>query len=190
MKKLLFLLFTTCIFAQNNKEHYVYFSGAIDVKNLMVGSEPIHNKSGLDYLFQFGMVGRNLEVNVGYEYFRHIQFSKFTTGVGYHFPMHTNIGNRKIKTVIIPSIEPTLINRWGTRGDAISYDLASSHLSVGGNLSLRWHLSKHLAVEYLYNILPRIDIYAQYYNKNGDGRASINGVPLVSSNYFKLLYKI
>jgi hypothetical protein len=190
MKKLLFFLFTTSILAQNSKEHYVYFSGALDVKNLIAGSDSAHSKNELDYYLQFGMVGKNLEVNVGYECFKAIQFRKFTTGIGYHFPVYAYIGNGKIKTVIIPSIEPTLIDRWGTRGNAISYDLASSHLSIGGNLSLRWHLSNHVAIEYMYNILPRVDIYAQYYNKNSEGIASINGVPLVSSNYFKLLYKI
>ncbi|WP_269684899.1 hypothetical protein [Flavobacterium lacustre] len=190
MKKLILILVTSLTFAQKGTEHYIYFSGAVDVLNLAVGSKPTEYKSGLDYFLQFGMVARNFEINIGYERFGMVQFSKNTIGLGYHFPLYSHIGNKDIKVVFIPSIEPTIINRWGTWGDGLSYDQASSHLSVAGNLSLRAHLSDSFAVEYLFNALPRVDIYGKYDNNNWSGRTSINDVPIVGSNYLKLIYKI
>jgi hypothetical protein len=190
MKTLILLLASVIAFAQNEKENYLSFSGALDARNLVSGSEPTNNKSGLNYLLQFAMVSRNFEINVGYERFSMIQFSKNTIGFGYHFPLHARIGSKNIKSVIIPSIEPTLINRWGNWGEGLSFEQTSSHLSVGANLAYRIHISDSIAVEYLFNALPRVDINAMYGNSNWKERRSINGVPLVGSNYIKLVYKI
>ncbi len=159
-------------------EHYIYFSSAVDIRNAIVGSEPTDNKPALDLLFQFGMVGQNIEVNIGYETFKAICFEKYTIGVGYHFQLYGRIGNRVIKTVLIPSIEPTLIGRYGDE-----WQTTSSHLSIGGNLALRWHLSDKTALELLFNFLPRTDLYTRYPDIH-------SSVPIVPSGYLKFIYKI
>lgn len=165
--------------AQNkDQEGYIYFSGAIDIRNAVIGSEPTNNKPALDVLYQFGMVGQNIEVNIGYERFNAISFDKFTFGVGYHFPLYGRIGNSVIKTVFIPSIEPTLIGRWGDE-----WQCSSSHLSIGGNLALRWHLSDKTALELLSNFLPRTDLSSRYPEIHSN-------VPVVPSYYLKFIYKI
>lgn len=190
MKIFILLLVSIVVFGQNEKENYLSFSGALDAKNLVSGSEPTANKSGLDYLIQFSMISRNFEINVGYERFSMIQFSKYTLGFGYHIPLHARVAGLYIKSSIIPSIEPTLINRWGNWGGGIAFEQKSSHISVGANLALRIHLSDSIAVEYLFNALPRVDINAMYGNSYWKDRKSTGGIPIVGSNYFKLIYKI
>ena len=54
----------------------------------------------MNYLLQFAMVSRNFEINVGYERFSMIQYSKNTIGFGYHIPLHTRIGNLNIKSLV------------------------------------------------------------------------------------------
>jgi hypothetical protein len=161
-----------------DQEHYIYFSGAFDIRNATIGSNSTTEKPALDLLYQFGMVGQNIEVNIGYENFNSIHFDKYSIGVGYHFPLYGRIGNTVIKTVLIPSIEPTLIGRWGDE-----WQTTSSHLSIGGNLSLRWHLSDKTAIELLSNFLPRTDLYSRYPELH-------SSVPIVTSYYLKLIYKI
>lgn len=161
-----------------DQEQYIYVSGAIDVRNATIGSEPTNNKPALDMLYQFGMVGQNIEVNIGYETFNAICFDKMTIGVGYHFPLYGRIGHTVIKTVLIPSIEPTIIGRWGDE-----WQCTSSHLSIGGNLSLRWHLSDKIGLELLSNFLPRTDLSTRYPELHFS-------VPIVISNYLKIIYKI
>lgn len=161
-----------------DREHYIYFSGAFDIKNATIGSEATQEKPALDLLFQFGMVGQNVEVNIGYETFKSICFEKYTIGVGYHFPLYGRIGNKTIKTVFIPSIEPTLIGRWGDE-----WQTTSSHLSIGGNLALRWHLSDKTALELLSNFLPRTDLHTRYPEIH-------SSVPIINSYYLKFIYKI
>ncbi|CAM2883470.1 hypothetical protein SAMN05444143_102253 [Flavobacterium succinicans] len=190
MKTLILLLVSVFTFAQSDKENFIAFSGAVDARNLFLGSEPTNYKSGINYLLQFAMVSRNYEVNVGYESFSITQFSKFTIGFGYHIPLRFNIGSLLIKSTIIPSMEPTLINRWGNWGGGISYDQKSSHISVGGNLAYRINISDSIAIEYLFNVLPRVDLNAMYGDGSWDNRRSLNGIPLVGSNYFKLIYKL
>jgi len=161
-----------------DQEHYLYFSSAIDIRNATIGSEATTQKPALDLLFQFGMVSQNIEVNLGYEQFKAICFDKMTFGVGYHFPLYGRIGNTVIKTVLIPSIEPTIIGRWGEE-----WQCRSSHLSIGGNLALRWHFSDKIGLELLSNFLPRTDLSSRYPEVNPTA-------PIIISNYLKFIYKI
>lgn len=179
MKTTLLLLITTIALAQPKEcEHYLSFSMAIDICNATVGSAPTNNKPKLDLLYQFSMVGDNIEVNIGYENFNAIQFDKYTIGVGYLFPIYAHAFGKKIKTVLIPSIEPTLIDRWGA-----NWETTSSHLSIGGNIALRWHLSETIAIEWLMNALPRTDLSTRYPTLNPTA-------PIKISNYLKIVYKI
>ena len=63
MKTMILLLVTALTFAQNDKENYLSFSGALDARNLISGSNPTNNESALNYLLQFAMVSRNFEIN-------------------------------------------------------------------------------------------------------------------------------
>ncbi|MEM0575670.1 hypothetical protein [Flavobacterium polysaccharolyticum] len=190
MKTLFLLLVSTIAFAQSDKENYLSFSGALDARNLISGSDPTNNESALNYLLQFAMVSKNFEINVGYERFSMIQYSKNTIGFGYHIPLYARIGAMNIKSTIIPSIEPTLINRWGKWGGGISTEQKSSHLTVGANLAYRIHISDSIAIEYLFNALPRVDLCAMYGSASTKDKKSANGIPIIGSNYFKLVYKI
>ncbi|WP_148103998.1 hypothetical protein [Flavobacterium sp. LS1P28] len=179
-------LFVTKLTAQDN---YLAFSVAFDVRNTIMGSEPTNNESAKDFLVQFSMVSKDVEVNIGYETFPRLDFSKYTIGVGYHTHFYVNLFRRVIHTVFIPSIEPTLINRNGDWGGGIGYNQESSHLSLGLNLGLRWDLSDDIAVEYLFNALPRNDLKAMYGNTMDitNGKASVSGIPIIGSNFIKVV---
>lgn len=177
MKKILLLLISVSMYSQ--KDNYMSFSTGLDIRNAIVGSKPTNNTPAIDYQFQFAMVDRNFEVNVGYECFPKINFDKYSIGVGYHIPLYGYILSKEVKTTIIPSIEPSLIGRWGTWGGGLSYNQVSSHLSLGVNIAFRWDLSDNVGVEYCLNMLPRTDLSAMYNRKI-----------VVGSNYFKIFYKI
>lgn len=178
IKTLTLLLVTTLCYSQSQeKESYIAFSTAIDIKNAILGSKPTNNNPAVDLLFQFAMVGKNVEVNLGYENFNTIHFDKYTLGVGYHFPLYGYVFGKEIKTILIPSIEPTLIDRWGKE-----WQCTSSHLSIGGNLAFRWNLSDAIAAELLINALPRTDLSSRYPELH-------TTVPIIYSNYLKILYK-
>lgn len=177
-KTILILMLSFTCFAQ--KESYIYFSGAVDIKNAIVGSNPTKNKPELDFLYQFGMVGNNIEVNIGYENFKAINFDKYSIAIGYHFPLYGYIFEKQIKTILIPSIEPCIINRWGNwAGGLGDRTQASGHLSIALNTSLRWSLTQKMSLELQSSILPRTDLNAMYGGSN-----------LVFSNYLKLLYRL
>lgn len=170
----------TLMFAQQkDKEHYIAFSTAIDIRNAITGSDASCSTPALNLLFQASIISPvNVEINIGYESFKEAHFDKYTFGIGYHFPLYGYFLGRQVKTTLIPSIEPSIMGRWGTEWQTVS-----SHLSLGGNLALRWNLSDEIAIEYLLNVLPRTDLNARYpelYDK----------IPMAYSNYFKMIYKI
>lgn len=159
-------------------EHYVSFSTGVDIRNAIVGSGQTNHKPALDLLYQFSMVSKKTEINIGYERFQKIGFEKLTFGLGYHFPLYGYAFGKEINTEIIPSLEPTLIGRWGDQ-----WGTTSSHLTIGANLAFRVNLSKNIAVEFSSNFLPRSDLSARYpelYSK----------APVIVSNYLKLVCKI
>ncbi|MGL2986722.1 hypothetical protein ACSVH5_03920 [Flavobacterium sp. RSSA_27] len=191
MKKFLFILLITSIsYAQRTNERFFSFSLAFDVENLIVGSKPTNFESAFNYFIQASRVSRNFEINLGYERFNRINFSKNTIGFGYHIPFSFDIGNKEINSRIILSTQPTLINRWSTWGGGLSENYRKSYFSVGVSFAYRLDISKSFALEYMFNALPREDIYHVYGNSGWKGRASINGIPVVGSNFFKMVYKL
>lgn len=168
MKKLLFILIF-CSIATNSQN--IYISGGIDVRNAIKGSNPTNNKPAIDAIIQFGMIGKKTELVIGYEKFQTISFDKFFFGLGHQFLVNNEI-------TLIPSIEPSLIGRWGKNWQSVS-----SHLSVGASLAIRYKLSDHLSLELKGNALPRTDLKASYpeIHKN---------VPIIFSNYLKIVYII
>jgi hypothetical protein len=183
-------MLATCTYSQTEKDNYISFSGGLDLRNVIIGSDPTNNKSAIDYNLQFSMVDRNVEVSVGYESFTKIQFDKYFIGIGYHFPLYLYAFQRSIKTTFIPSIEPSLINRWGTWGGGLSFNEPSSHLSIGGNLAFRWDINDKFAFEYSLNALPRTDLNAKYGDLSAKNRLSIDGVGIVSSSFVKFIWKL
>jgi len=175
---LIFCLSCNSYCQNKDQEHYLGFSAGFDIRNAINGSDATKGKPELDALFQFMIVSQGVEINLGYENFNAICFSKYTLGVGYHFPLYGRIGNTVIKTILIPSIEPTIINRWGTE-----WETRSAHLSIGGNVALRWNINDDFSVEFLTNFLPRTDLKARYPELHSN-------VPIITSNYLKIIYKI
>jgi hypothetical protein len=178
MKFILLLFVTTFAFSQpKHQEHYYYFSAAFDIRNATAGSQATKYNPELDALLQAGIVSQNIEINIGYETFPAICFSKYTIGAGYHFPLYAYPFGYEIKTVFVPSLEATLINRWGTE-----WQCRSSHYTIGANLGFRWSFSDTFSGEFLCNALPRVDLAARYPTINPT-------VPIVISNYLKIIYK-
>ncbi len=161
-----------------DSDHYFGLSAGLDIRNASIGSAPTQDKPAIDVLYQFAIVSQNIEVNIGYECFNAIRFDKYSIGVGYHFPLYGRIRHTVIRTVFIPGIEPTMINRWGEEWGG-----KSAHLTIGGNLALRWHLGDNMAVELLANFLPRTDLEARYPELH-------SCIPVVANYYFKIIYKI
>ncbi|RTY84646.1 hypothetical protein EKM05_14180 [Flavobacterium sp. GSP27] len=188
---ILAVILATCnSYSQTEKDNYISFSGGLDLRNAIIGSDPTNDKSAINYNLQFSMVDRNVEVSVGYESFNKIQFDKYFIGLGYHFPLYLYAFQRSIKTTFIPSIEPTLINRWGTWGGGISFNEPSSHLSIGTNLSFRWDVNDKFAFEYSLNALPRTDLKAKYGDLSAKNRLSIDGVGIIGSSFVKFIWKL
>lgn len=190
MKNILIFFTLTTACAQENCDHYLLFSNAFDVRNLIIGSKPTNYVSGVDCLFQFTMVSKGFEVSIGYETFNRIQLDKYTLGVGYHLPIYICLGDYQLNLLAIYSLEPTLINRWGKWGGGISYNQRSAHLTLGANFGLRLSISDHFALECLFNVLPRVDSNAMYGEHGFDGKLSVEGIPLVGSSYLKMIYKV
>lgn len=193
LKTILTLLLTLPIFSsysQQQKDTYISFSSGIDIRNEITGSPPTKDEPSLNYQFQFGMVGNNVEINIGYEVFPKLDFDKYTVGIGYHFHLYGNALKLPIHTIFIPSIEPTLIGRHGTWGGGLSYNQVSSHLSLGLNLAFRWQVNDNTAFEYSFNALPRTDLSAMYGEIATRDRASIAGIGIVGSNFLKFTYMV
>lgn len=166
------LLLSTSIYSQ------VYVSAGIDVRNAVIGSDPTNNKPAFDGIFQFGMIGGNTEVSIGYERFNKICFDKMFFSIGHQFPLYAYVSGKEIKTLLITSVEPTLIGRWGE-----VWQTKSSHLSVGVSIGLRYQLNDKFDIELNVNALPRTDLSTRYPEVNKE-------IPVIISNYFKVIYRL
>ena len=170
MKTLLLLLFTTIAFAQG----HIYFGAGLDVRNATFGSTPTQNKSAMDLMLKYGMISDNrIECTINYETFPKIGFKKFSFGVGIGIPITPKI-------TIVPTIEPTLIDRnWSVQyGNSINGG-QSSHLSIGFSMPIRVELNDKFDLEVLTNGLVRTDLKAKY----GDSKTVI-------STYVMIIYKL
>ena len=174
MKKLIILLLLA-----TTTQAQIYVSTGIDIRNAITGSEPTNMQPALDIITKVHLVGKNVECTIQYERFSKIGFDKFAFGVGYQFPLYGNAFGKTIKTTVIPSFEPTLIGRWKTLNSG-DFDSRSSHLSLGGSMTIKWDISERFSFGIVGNMLYRTDLAAKYNTK----------VPIVYSNYLTLFYKI
>jgi len=167
MKKLLLLLICNVGFAQ-----HVYFSTGVDLRNGIIGSKPTDNKPELNYSLEFKMVGNNnVEVGIGFEQFNRIDFNRMYGSVGYRF----EVG----KFILIPTIEPTLINRYNDWGGGIGYELKQSFMTIGIGGTLEIPINDKIAVQLYCGVLPRPDIKMMYDNDK-----------IVISGFVKFVYKV
>jgi len=169
------LLSLQTVAAQDN---YIGFSAGSDIKN-----------AGKDLIFQVNMVSSDVEINASYESHAALDFTKYSFGLGYHFPLYAYPFGNEVRTVFVPSIEPSLINRTGDWGGGLDQNETSSHLSIGLNLALQWSINDYLSVEYCFNALPRTDLKTKYPDSIKN-YTNIGGVPIVGSNFLKIVYKI
>lgn len=175
-KTLILLLFTTLSYSQN-----IYVSAGIDVRNAIVGSDATDSKPALDYIVRFGMIGTiphhitTLEVQVGYERFERLDYSRSFFGLGVQLYPFKNV-------TVIPTIEPSLIDRWSNWGGGLDTELKSSHLTVGVSLAVRYEVSYHISLEAQSCLLPRTDVYTMYPSLH-------NSVPIVVNNSLSILYR-
>lgn len=191
MKKLIILLLLTTLSYSQEKDGYTAFSAGFDVKNTLSGSQATNNKPALDGLYQFSMVGFDGEGVISYERFEKIGFSKWFFGGGYHFPLYCYTrGGKEIRTVLVPTLGIALINRFDK-----AYN-PQSHLTIEGNLALRWHLLNNLAFETQLSLLPRVDLkYRNEKSSTPDDLSkkyliTIDGLPIVPSVYVKFVWII
>lgn len=170
MKKLLFALLATATMQSQN----VYFSTGLDLKNAITGSEATNNKPSYNGIYTFGMVdSKGFEVSITYEQFKRLDFNRFSFGVGKSIALAKDID-------LIPTLEPTLINRSDDWGGGLGYkDNPSSHLTLGVSLPIRYDLNDNFAVELYSNYMYRTDIATKY---GTDGNRF--------SFFGKLIYKI
>lgn len=168
MKNIIYLLFFCSVGAHAQN---LFVAGGFDVKNAIFGSKPTNNKPALDVVIEFGMIGGKTEIVVGYEEFKDINFDKFSFGVGHRFRIND-------KFILIPSIEPSLIGRWG-----LSWQTISSHLTLGASVALRYKLSNSFSLELQSNVLPRTDLMARYPDINQNSQ-------IIISNYLKIIYRL
>ena len=169
MKKLLL----TILLASKISYSQTYFSAGFDFRNAVVGSDPTNNKPAFDGLFRFGCIGSvpnhdtKIEVSVGYETFKRIQFDRYLCAVGVNFDLTDKI-------TIIPSWEGSIIGRWGQ-----TWQNNNSHISVlSGTLAVRYKLNDKFSVESLTGALSRVDLNTRY----GGDQYRIN-------QYFSLIYR-
>lgn len=177
-------IITTLLFiASISNAQNIYFSVGADVRNGISGSNATGNKSKLDLMLKFGMIGNEgIEAIVGYEKFKALDFEKYFFGIGYQIPISEN-------TMVVPNIEPTLINRSGDWGGGLSTDHNNSgHLSIGFSAPVRYSLNDNISIEWQPNLLFRTDVKAKYGNENWDG-LSIAKTPVTFSNYISIIYK-
>lgn len=170
MKKLLFALIATATM----QAQHVYFSTGLDLNNAITGSEATNNKASYNGIYTFGMVDRKgYEVGIIYEHFEKLDFNRFSFFVGKSISITEKIA-------VIPTLEPTLINRSDDWGGGLGYkDNPSSHLTLGFSLPIRYDLNDTFAVELYSNYMYRTDIVAKY---GTDGNRF--------SFFGKLIYKI
>lgn len=187
---ILALMLVKChLYSQTKKDNYISFSGGLDLKNAIIGNDQTNNKSAIDYYLQFSIVYRNIETSVGYESFTKIQFERYFIGIGYHFPLYLSAWQKKFKTTFIPSIEPSLVNRWGTRPEGLSFNESSSNFSIGGNLAFKWDINDEFAVEYSFNALPRTNLKAKHGDLSVKNHLN-DGDGIIGSSFVKFIWKV
>lgn len=154
MKKLiLLLLLTASSYAQDS---YVYFGSSADLRNATIGSQATENKASADLLFKFGMTGQGFEVAIGYEHFERLDFKRYMISVGKILEVNKRL-------TVVPSVEPSIISRWGSWGGGLGYqDVESAHLTVGLAMPIRYHLNDNFALEAILDAILRTDDMARY----------------------------
>jgi len=161
-----------CFISFSMLSQNVQFSGALDLRNAIAGSEPTNNKPAFNALIGFQMIDHNgIEVGIEYESFSQIGYWDYSMSVGYQMPI-----TERFK--IVPNVSLTLISRDLAKADSEFYGTAG-FLTFNANLGFRYELNDYFDIEFCSNLSPRPDMNYMY-----------GGNHYVISNYGKLIYKI
>jgi hypothetical protein len=150
MKKtilILALMFCSLTYCQKQ-----YVSVLADLRNGTVGSEATIETPSLDIIILGGATDKNgVTVEIGYENFKAIEFSKMYFGVGYTF-IHWS---KKLECAV--TIEPTYITRdWEGEIGKITY------LSIGSSARATYNINESFGISLLGNVLLRTDNEDRY----------------------------
>lgn len=152
--------------------------------HVFLPKDDLEGEEGAHYQVELVMVGqKQVEVSIGYERCPDIGFDRMYFGVGYQFWPHERLA-------VIPSLEPTLIGRWGEWGRDDGADIygKSSHLAMGLSMGIRYDLSEVLGVEYCPQILTRTDLSAKYPPEMLTGMR-VGGTPVSVRHFVALVYR-
>ena len=171
MKKLsvILLLLSTISYSQ------VFLSTGVDIRNSTIDSSPTKGEGKLDLLLKFHLISNHFEVSGSYENFKAIGFERYSFGVGY-------LVHISDKVTITSSVEPTLIGRKKTELNT-DWHNKSSHLAIGGTLSIKVDITETIGVGISSNGLLRTDLKANYPEIN-------KKTPLVFSNFLTIYIKV
>lgn len=149
---LLLLLLSTIGYSQQG-----YVSATFDVRNATFGSAPTENKPEPNTNFKLAMVGnKGTEAGIGLELFPRIDYNRYYLFLGQQIKLSETLK-------LVPSLEPSIINRWGSWGKGLGYeDNRSSHLTLGASLALRVKITDKLFLENQFSALPSTDLAAKY----------------------------
>lgn len=145
MKKLLaILLLSSAAYAQ---DRYTFVTAGFDLANAVVGSKPTDNKQSLDFHIKVGAVDENwnTEIYIQYENFAAIDFQKYGPGVN---------------LILFPFYKVDLA--MGLEGGFIVREKNSSYMYYGGNIEVRYELTKKLSLGAQGNYSWRPDITYLY----------------------------
>lgn len=164
IKKSVLLILLLFSLSAKSQENYPFVSVGFDVANAIAGSKPTNNKSSLDAQIKAGAVYKSNEVYIQYENFNRISFQQY--GLGY---------NR----IIYPFYKVDLV--FGVETGSIVRGSGFNWLYYGGNIELRYDLTKKLQLSLQGNYRSRKDIEALYNTKQKEFRGS---------GFINIIYKI
>jgi hypothetical protein len=144
---ILFVLLSMNLYSQKQ-----YVSIVADIRNGTIGSDATIKTPALDLIILGGVSDKHgITIEVGYENFKAIEFSKMYFGLGYTF-IHWS---KKLECVV--TIEPTYITRdWkGERGKMTYSTLGSSIRGI-------YNINDSFGVSLLGNVLIRQDNAYRY----------------------------
>jgi len=168
---LLTILLGSISLAQTNLE-YVYFSGALDPKIALFGTDNEYTThgTGIDYLGKFGLRFKNTEA-VGYiESYEDIGYRAIGLQYSYVLPYK--------KFDFLAGLETSIISRYeivdrNPDGSILNDRWMEYYPSFGVNLETRWNITRHLAIGWVANwktrpdiaVIGRVSTYATLYIK-------------------------
>jgi hypothetical protein len=149
MKKIIILL---VLYSINSFSQKQYVSIVADIRNGTIGSDATIDTPALDLILLAGVTDKNgITIEIGYENFKAIEFSKMYFGLGYTFI------NWSEKLECAVTVEPTYINRdWGGEIKNVTY------FTIGASARTTYNITNNFGISLLGNLLIREDNAHRY----------------------------